>query len=227
MKRNALVHQTPAKRIKTIDTRSVKSKNNRFRGLKKGDNNAVEYKVFDVAATNYNADTTGSITLINGIAEGTGLSQRIGRIVNWTSVQIRGILQPVDGQTDATYCRVLVVWDSDPNGAAPTMTDIFTASTSLSYNNLNNRDRFRIIADESHAIGGTRDASGTAIAQSPTVMTIDRYVSLPKLQTVFQGALGPIANIQHGAMWLVTIGDRAVGNGGTFSLACRTRYVDP
>lgn len=188
-----------------------------------------EKKYTDVAAADYVADTTGTVTLLNGIAQGDDNTNREGRQVTMTSVSVKGFLQPVDNITDPGYCRLIVVWDSATNGgAAPAITDLLAASTSLSHNNLNNRMRFKVLLDEQYAIGGTNNTATQSFAQSPTVVTINRYLPLPKgCVTTFSGTGATSASIQSGAIWMFTIGSRAAGTGGAFSVATRVRFVDP
>lgn len=185
-----------------------------------------EKKLIDTAAANYAADTTGTITLLNGVAQGDDYTNRQGRQFLMTSVQLRGIIAPTDTTTGSTLVRVLVVYDAATNGAAPTITDILAASTSQAFNNLNNRDRFHVVIDETHAIGGLNNTATQAYSMSPTVAQIERYERLPNVQVTNQGTGNTVASIQKGALWLVTIGDQAAASGATVSLAARVRFTD-
>lgn len=191
-----------------------------------GTKTAREQKYVDVAAAAYVADTTGTITLLNGVAQGDDNTQRQGRMFNMTALSVKGYLSPVDGSTTPSYCRLIVVYDSATNGAAPTMTDILQASTSLSHNNLNNRMRFKVLIDEQYAIGATVETATQSYAQSPSVHTINRYVPLPKVEVVNNGTGATVASIQKGALWMVTIGSSAPNAGGVFAVTTRVRYLD-
>ena len=55
---------------------------------------SIEKKFKDISQTAYGCDTTGSVTVLNSIDEGTGVSQRVGRRVCMKSVQLRGFINP-------------------------------------------------------------------------------------------------------------------------------------
>lgn len=186
----------------------------------------VEQNFIDVAAASYAADTTGTVTLLNGVAQGDDNTNRKGRQVAFTSVSIKGFLTPVDGSIATTFCRMIVVWDSAPNGVAPVITDLLTASTSLAHMQLNNRARFKILADEQLTIGTVDTTATTTYALAPGCHTVNRYIKLPKVVTTYQGTGATVASIQQGALWLFTIGNNAANAGGTFGLAIRCRFTD-
>lgn len=185
-----------------------------------------EHKYVDVASGNYNADTTGTVTLLNGVAQGDDNNQRQGRQVNFTSVSIKGMLQTESQATSPCFCRLIVVWDGATNGAAPLITDLLVASTSLSHNNLNNRARFKILLDEQYALGGLITTATQTYAESPTIYTINRYVKLPKCLQTNLGTSAAVTSIQSGAIWMFTIGNVASATGGTFTVATRCRFLD-
>lgn len=189
--------------------------------------NMKEHKYVDVVAASYAADTTGTVTLLNGIAQGDDYNQRIGRQVLPTSISIKGLLHPGDTTSNECYCRCIIVWDSALNGgSAPAITDLLAASTSISHNNLNNRNRFKILADEQYAIGATYNTATQAYAQSPTIVTINRYIPMKEYITQYQGTGATAGSIQSGAIWMFTVGDQAPSAGGSFNVCTRVRYTD-
>jgi len=116
----------------------------------------------------------------------------------------------------------MLVYDMQPNGVAPVITDILSASTSNAFMNLTNRDRFKVIWDRDVSLGPVDNTSGTAYA--------DRTQSLAKcfkpvnLEVIFGGTAATIGSIQTGALWLVTIGSVAATY--QFSGAVRVRFAD-
>lgn len=188
----------------------------------------IEQNYIDIAQASYVADTTGSVTLLNGVAQGDDNTNRHGRQATFKSISIKGLLQPVDTSTatQGSYCRLLIVWDAAPNGVAPVITDLLVASTACSHNNLNNRARFKILADEQYAIGGIDQTATQAVATSPCVVAINRYVKLPNVVTTYSGTGATIASIQQGAIWMFTIGSIAASFGGQFNVAVRVRFTD-
>lgn len=185
----------------------------------------LEHKALDTSAFNGACDLTGSITLINGIAAGSDFNQRIGRKITIKTVQIRGHLLHQTATASNTLARVLVVYDSQPNGTTPSSTDILTSGSSQSFMNLNNRDRFRVISDSTFSLGDRNITATQAVQGSPSTALINVYkrVDLP---VIFDGVTGGIGDIQTGAIWVLCVGDQAANNAYNAAIACRVRYVD-
>lgn len=187
----------------------------------------VEKKFIDIASATYVCDTTGSVTPLNLCDEGTSVSQRIGRKICMKSVQVRGLIDPVDGATTATLARVMLIWDKQVNGVTATIAEILSAATANSYMNLDNRERFVVLMDKHYSIGAFSNVATTAYAQSPTVAHINKYKKIPAGSfTIYDGTGAGIADINTGALYLVTIGSQAAGAGARLTAACRVRYTD-
>lgn len=109
-----------------------------------------EVKAFDFTSAAANIDITGAfINCINQIPAGTGLQQRIGNQIATKSVYYQYVLNFGTGPVPNAI-RHLLVWDKQPNGAVALPTDVLVTGPTLltSPMNLNNRDRFVILADE-------------------------------------------------------------------------------
>lgn len=184
-----------------------------------------ELKVIDTANAAYVCDTTGTVTLLNGVATGTDLTDRIGRKIFMRAVQVRGLVQPVDNTIGQTLARVMVVYDKQPTGGTPAITDILTASRSEAFNNLNNRDRFVVVFDAKFPIGGISDVATQAVSSSPNTHVLDEYRRLNH-EVIFSGTGATAASISSGALWLITIGNQAAGAGGSFVGNVRVRFND-
>lgn len=185
----------------------------------------VELKLIDTAAAGYVCDTTGTVTLMNGVAQGTDFTNRIGRKYTNTSIQLEGSIQPLDTTTGPTKCRVMVIYDKQPNGSLPAITDVLTASTSNAFMNLNNRDRFIVIHQENVTIGGVSNVATQSFAQAPSVYNVSVFKKI-KMETINDGTGAGIGDIQSGSIFLLTIGDQAAGAGGSFVGALRVRFSD-
>lgn len=185
----------------------------------------MEKKVVDVDPANYVFDTTGSVTLLNGVATGADFTDRVGRKIVMKSLYMKGIIKPIDNNIGNTLCRLIVVYDKQPNGAAPGITDVLKSSSPSAQLNMNNRDRFNIIIDKMWAIGATSDAVQQAFAGGPTVYTLKKYKRL-NLETLYGGTLSTIASINTGSLYMITLGDQSAGNGGQGNLSVRVRFVD-
>lgn len=184
-----------------------------------------ELKYVDIAAATYVSDTTGSVTLLNGIAVGDDNTTRNGRQVTIKSVQVRGKFVPVDGSTVASKARLMLVWDNAAAGATAAIAAILTAATSSSFPLVNNANRFTILVDRTFTIGQFDTTATQAIAGSPTVHDIEIYKRVNAV-TQYNGTGATDASIQNGALLMVTIADNAAAAGGTFTLATRVRFVD-
>jgi len=187
-----------------------------------------ELKYFDVAAATYACDTTGAVTLLNGIAQGDDVTTRDGRVVYNASCRIIGKFVAQDASVSATLCRVMLVWDANNNSAVavPAITDILTASTSISHLNLNNRARFVVLRDTMVSYGALVDTATQTYSGAPSTGEIDWYVRLGKSKTVFSGTTGVIGSIASGALYLVTIGDNAANAAYNFTATSRIRFTE-
>ena len=179
----------------------------------------------DVASASYALDTTGSVTLLNTIAQGTSVTQRVGKKVSLKSLQARGTISS-NSATIVNDVAYMIVYDKRPTGALPTISDILTSAAPTSMNNDNNAGRFRILKRvDAVLIGNTTAAANTT---DSTIQGADWFLNLKGLQTVYKAAAtGAIADIEEGALYLVTIGGTAAGTGAGFmQTAFRTRFVD-
>lgn len=197
---------------------------------------APERKYVDIALAGYVADSVGTVTALNLIDEGTGPSARTGRKISLTSVQVRGRCNPIDAvaagaNTLDCLARIMIVYDRQPSSAAavPAITDILNASTSASFINLNNRDRFKVIADIMIKVGPrfldtTVTATYAYSGNNGDVVNI--YRKLGGLKSQYDGTGNGIADLTTGSLLMVTIGDQGAGTGGNFAVSTRVRYLD-
>ncbi len=98
-------------------------------------------------------------------AIGTGESQRDGRVFTIRSIFLKGLISMVVSESatapldDQTY-RLVLVWDTQTNGAAITATDVMDAGATTdvnSFRNLQNSKRFIVLHDT-----GTRRIARTS-----------------------------------------------------------------
>jgi len=185
----------------------------------------AELKALDTATADYICDTTGSVTLLNGVTQGSDFTNRIGR--RWTikTVQVEGYFHGTGALSNAagSHLRLMIIYDHQPNGALPAVTDVLTAATSHSFLNLNNRDRFRVIMDKQVTVDPMdNDATLTSLAGTTKKLVFYKRVNLP---VVNDGTTNGIGDIQTGSLFLLSIGSSTEDY--TFSGAVRIRFVDP
>lgn len=181
-----------------------------------------EFKSVDVNGQ-INSDLTGGVGLLNGIAPGSGLDQRIGRQVTLKSIQIRFQVNVTSGTGVDQVSRVLVVYDRQSNAAAPTTANIISAAGTgydvLRPKNLDNRKRFKILMDRTFYL----NASG----ESNSGVCFNFYRRLRHPMEFNAGVAGTIADIVSGSIYVVCVGNQAVGaTAGQMTYFSRVRYVD-
>lgn len=162
------------------------------------------------------ASVGGQLTLGNGIALGTAASgNRIGRSIKLVSLTMNTTLVAT---TDYAAFRLLVVYDKQPNGAAPAITDILVSDSIQSPMNLSNSKRFKVIMD-------VRDICGA----NTNIINRSDYRKMPYLNTEYNtGNTGTITDITSGALWALAYytdqaGATSAPNG---QILFRVRYID-
>lgn len=179
----------------------------------------------DTAQAVYALDSTGTVALLNGVAQGADFNQRIGRKITMRSVQIRGLITPQDASVSSNLGRIMIIYDTQPNGALPAITDVLNVASSTSMMNLNNRDRFKILMDEQVGCGAVETGATLAYAQAPGVTSIQRWIRLNH-DVVFDGTTAAIGDIQTGSLFILTVGFQAANAGHNCNASLRMRFVD-
>jgi len=175
----------------------------------------------DVASASYALDTTGSVTLLNTVPQGTSVNQRVGKKMNLKSLQFRGNL----GANSAALVNdvaFMIVYDKRPTGALPAVTDILAFANSNAMNNDANSGRFVFMKRHDDILIG--NTSAAASFTDSAVKACDYFLNLKGMPTVYKAAgTGAIGDIEQGALYLVTVGNNAAGTSaasktGTFRL---------
>lgn len=109
-----------------------------------------EVKFFDTANA-FNIDNTGEVPATGQlclIPQGDTESTRDGRIAIIKSININGVLTftPAAAATASGIIILYLILDTQANGAAAAVTDVFTSNQFVTHHiNLNNSSRFKII----------------------------------------------------------------------------------
>jgi len=175
----------------------------------------VEKNYFDVNTT-VAANTTGSITLLNGVSQGTSGVQRIGLRYNLDSIQWSLFVTALTTST-TQYVRMYLVWDKNPNGATPTVSAIIEPP-GYQYINLVNRDRFTILRSYETTING----NNASIINDSSSKSFTGYKKLNVQTLCNSGTTGVIGDIQQGALWLICLSTAAPGTAAA-NVEVRTR----
>lgn len=164
--------------------------------------------------------TGGHMFLLNGIARGDDIAERIGRQVSLVSVNFDGSTFQSAGGV-AQNIRWALVYDRFPNGVAPTVAQIYTNDADPSSpRGLDNRQRFTVLASK-HLQIMPYNVTGS-------LHTIKKYRSLRGLMTQFNnGDAGTVADIVNGALYLLVQGTVVDGGGdcGIYGNV-RVRFTD-
>jgi len=197
-----------------------------------------EKKAVDDANAVYNFDTTGTLGHIGGVKPGAGRWERVGRKINYRSVHIKGIITMTNSAPGVklnSMNRLVLVYDRQPNGNVPAISDILQdvssagtlASNAYSGLNLDNSQRFLILRDSRINLPDQTDARLTAVSSTnqEDSADINWFVKLRDLPCEYKGDTAGIASISSGALYLFTISDETTQVWG-FRGSVRTRYVD-
>lgn len=208
--------------------------------------NKPELKCVDFGETqNFDQASAGVVRLINGIGAGTDFYQRVGRKVKLASVMLKGhvtLISPGTGATASSESypiRVAIVYDDQPNGSTPVVSDIFqavdaagSATSSSPYTpvNLNNRDRFTILKDWTMCLKpiantGTAGSYGDGMHGTRDL----NFYKKVNFDQIFGTTGSAIAAITTGAIYVVYYqlqAAQANGINATIRYQSRVRYTD-
>lgn len=198
-----------------------------------------EIKTVDLAPANYACDTTGTVTALNLMEAGADYNNRVGRRIAMKSLYLRGQFVAEGSPANQSYCRIIIVYDAQPNGSLPAWSDVVlsqtqvvgtTSSTVFDQINLNNRDRFKIVADITRVMPYTNNG-GTAIgpdAPHAKEQEVLEYRKLGGLETIYKNSSSPgvIGDISSGSLIMLTFGNQPSPDGWSFSGSVRVRFQD-
>jgi len=164
-------------------------------------------------------DTTGTLTLLNGLTIGSNqVDDRIGKDVFMKSLTIQGELS---NNTAALYniCRTIVFMDMETKGAAPAITDVLTTATSMSFYNSGNLHRFKILLDDVVTLQGVKGQPAAACFFHKTIpLGIPIWFN--------NGNAGTVADISKNSIYVLSISNIAAGTGAaTSSLSSQLAYI--
>ena len=162
--------------------------------------------------------TAFSPFLLNGIAQGTTASTRLGRRITMKSLLLRASFGMAPTTTGGSPIRILIVYDSQTNATAPVATDVVLTDEISSPMNLGNSRRFKTILDEIIPCIGTG---------GPQSMHVTRYVKLNHQVEFNAGSAGTVGDIQTGSVYcLIWQNGRILVAAPTADIYTRIRYSD-
>lgn len=161
--------------------------------------------------------TFSTMTHINPIAQGATANNRLGREANMRSLFYRWQGSFAATTAGASPIRLLIVYDKQPNGAAPPILDVLAADAIESPMNLDWKKRFTILVDHEVECVGT---------QGPAAWYVKGYRKMA-LNAEFTGVGGGIAALNSGSVYAITYqnGNIITAN-PTSQLYTRIRFTD-
>ncbi len=161
--------------------------------------------------------TTMTITLINGLVQGTTSTTRLGDTtrVSMLELNLRSAIATTSTTGYAIF-RVMVVRDNQPNGATFSAGNLLNTPTNvLSATTMSNCKRFNVIDDQMFVL----DLNGPEAFLYRKVYNIDFH---PEYGL---GNAGTIADISKNALFLVFLSDDNV-NQPSYSYWARLHFID-
>lgn len=230
----------PGRRRASAPARALQARAVRVAGYREADalaNLAVrglqlaqgELKSTDVEQAATNMSWSGDLILLNGIARGDDIDERIGRQITMKSIEVHMRFEakaPEAGVTPSAI-RVLIVYDRQTNGAALTVAQVLSSVggplVTLAPKNLENRDRFQILRDMKF---GLPCSVSTDFMAAPKVMKFYQGVNLST--TYNTGDAGTVADITTGSLYMITLASDAAAGAHMplYSFVSRVRYAD-
>lgn len=175
---------------------------------------SIEKKNIDKLDVTISTGATNDFTApvnLNTVAVGPASTDRVGRKITMRSLYIRGVYSAATASADL---RVLVVYDKQANGAVPATNVILSGTPNFnSFQNLNNSDRFVVVADQI--------ISQPQQAATPQYFQIYRKLNLDTLFLLDTNASNSIAT---GALLILFADDSA--NAQSITYSSRVRFTD-
>lgn len=195
-----------------------------FRGVWNG-RGAAELKYIEPVTLTTNIPSAGQINLFNGVASGTDFNQRIGRKITMKSLYLRFTLNPIATASAPVgdIVRVMMIYDTQANGALPSVTDVLVTANWQAAMNLNNRDRFKVLYDKFINMPANTYTAGALTAGSPTQKYLSKFKQC-SLEVVYSGTAATIGSIATGAVYTLVIS--SANNVSNINLDIRTRFID-
>lgn len=182
-----------------------------------------ELKYNDIMLSGAAVTSAGLLTLLNGLTQGDGVSNREGDSISPTSIQCRAAAVQANTSIGADVVwRHIVFWDAQPNGAAPTMGDlldqaIITQAAYAPYKRQYQK-RFKIVYDNMFKTSPNMadPANPTTQITQPLRLiqfkrSLNRVVKYRNAQNT--GLVNDLATNSLYSLWVVTGGTHNVTGG--------------
>jgi len=176
-------------------------------------------------------DSTGEIAPASGtpqslvnIAQGTGESQRVGRRCTIKKIDMKGDMVLAQNIGSVTYSIALVL-DTQTNGAFPsgTYTDVFETDSPLSFLNLANSQRFRILK---RWFGVLNQNAGDGSGAYQAVRRSIKFHKACNIPIEYSSTTGAITEIRTNNIFVMWDCDAGADDAVTVAMNWRLRFSD-
>lgn len=183
-----------------------------------------EIKTIDVVAAIQSFTTAGTLTLLNGVAVGDDYNTRDGRKIKMKSINFKIFGYAGAAVANGDHVRCMIVYDTQANGAAPTVAGILQTTSALAPLNLDNRARFKVLYDKWQRVEAFNYAAGVISAGS-FVPPHFRFYKKLMLDVQYSGTTNAIGSISTGSVYLLTISDQT-SSAINYTLNSRIRFTE-
>lgn len=224
--KRARVVKTVVRKRGPLKRSSMNMRTGGFIGRFKGPNR--ETKFFDTAI-NSAVDATGEVPTggqLVLIPQGDTESARDGRMAYIKSVHGRFLLNsvPALNASGSTNVFLYLVLDTQCNGAAASVTDVFTSANLWSaFHNLANSDRFRIL--RKFRVNLTSQANQSASVPSNTNKCLEFYYKC-NIPIQYSSTTGAIGEIKSNNLFYILGSDGQSDDTVTMNGTTRVRFLD-
>lgn len=131
--------------------------------------------------------------LLNGVAQGTTATTRLGRRIVMKSLFIRATIRLAATTAGESTVRFLVVYDKQTNAVAANNADVFEVPANImSPMNLGNSNRFKVLCDKVIPCLG---------ATGPSSIVFQKYIKMNHPVEFNSGSAGTVGDIQTGSVY--------------------------
>ncbi len=193
---------------------------------------AVERKFFDTNVGTSIGTVANSLEIreLAIVPQGDTESERIGRKIQIKSLDVKGHLLLNASTTSAatsTMVRMLVVQDKQTNGAVFTATDLLEADNWISFNNLANSSRFRVLHSQEFQLVAKAGASvaSPAVNFGEDVVPVHAHLDLDMpIEYDNSATSGVITSVRSNNLYIcfIAVADLV----STFAGMARIRFTD-
>lgn len=182
----------------------------------------MERKFKDIVTFSGTSSTGARIQQLCEIVQGTGEKERIGRKCTLKAIHWQGSVNlPSSAANTTDIVRIMVVQDTQANGAVFNPGDLLDGGDVFSFRNLENSQRFRVLSDKRYTLNSTGAANGNANENG----AIQRYIKgnlKVNIPLEYSGTTGVITELRSNNVTVFAISEQGVA---TIDLHSRIRFI--